>query len=292
MVKKKSPLEPTARRKRAYELDGMSTLQAPQDPLRQIEDQSLRDLSNEYRQLRVEEMIAKKRKQLDSSSPTSNIQTQKENLELLKTMMELQKMSQPKESPDKTLEYLNFFNTLMKQYQGSNAQPSFFDEYIKARELGIVGHSEPGEPNSFSVEMEKLRGERMLDSKRIDLELKKMSLKAEDGRNKIGMVASILSPVAAYTSGKMAEDMRKRGMDTANKFIHPGNPSPEAAILSSLQGETAEMQITCDCGFNKSMLVPVPPPSNLACPGCGKILTTGPPPSSNEEAEDEWRNEK
>ena len=291
MTKKKSPLEPPVRRKRAYELDGMTMIQAPQDPLRQIENQAISDLSNEYRQLRIEEMIQKKRKQLSASGIPANIQN-KENLDTIKTLLEIQKMSAPEKTPDRTLDYLKFFTDLLK----TQGQPiSFWDEYGKMRELGLIGHNDPGEPNKFSVEMEKLRGERMLTSKKIDLELQKMRLEQEDGRNKLGMLAQFLSPFVAIQGSRMADNMRLHGQNTANTVRNPGSDPAYNEFLKTtgiapetLQGETAEMQILCDCGYDKIMIVPNPPPPALACPGCGKILTTGPPPSTDEETEDNW----
>ncbi len=290
MARKKSPLEPSAgSRKRAYNMDGMTNISVAPDPLRQIENEAIRDLSNEYRQLRIEEMIAKKRKQLTGSTPSSNTQSQKEYLENYKIMMEIAKMNQPKDQPDKTLDYLAFFNTLIKQYQGST-QPSFFDEYIKARELGIFGSQESGEHNQFSVELEKIRGERMLTGKKFDLELHKMRLEAEAKQNTIGMLTQIAAPILAIAGGKMAVDMQEKGMDHAGKILKPGNPSQtgyqkfleKAGIVNpnSLQGETAEMKIMCNCGYDKMMLVPVPPPSTLTCPGCGATLLTGTQPGS------------
>ncbi len=290
MVKKKSPLEPSAGpRKRAYELPGMINIQGSTDPLRQIENEAIRDLSNEYRQLRIEEMIQKKRKQM-GGGPTSNAQVQQENLSIIKTVMDIAKMNQPPQSPDKTLDYLAFFNTLIKQYQGTS-QPSFFDEYIKARELGIFGSQESGEHNQFSVELEKIRGERMLTGKKFDLELHKMRLEAEAKQNTISMLTQIAAPLLAIAGGKMATEMQEKGMSHASRILKPGNPKSKseyqeffekARIIpsNSLQGETAEMKIMCTCGYDKMMLVPVPPPPTLTCPGCGATLLTGTQPGS------------
>jgi len=161
------------RRKRAYELDGLVPLRAParaQDQIGQIESQALTDLANEYRILRIEELISKKRGQI-AKGPSSDVQSQKNSLDLVKGVFEISEMIQGKKNPDQTLEYLKFYNQMM-QNQGS---PGFFQQYQQAKELGIVGHSE-GESNQFSVEMERLRGERMMESKKIDLELTKMRL--------------------------------------------------------------------------------------------------------------------
>ncbi|GAI86593.1 unnamed protein product, partial [marine sediment metagenome] len=49
MPKKKDPLASPGRRTRAYEMPNLLNVQSNQDPLRQIEDDALRDLSNEYK---------------------------------------------------------------------------------------------------------------------------------------------------------------------------------------------------------------------------------------------------
>ena len=295
--RKKSPLEPTPKRTRAYELPNLVNVQTPSDPIRQIENEAIRDLSNEYRTLRIEELIAKKKKQLTASVPTSNIQAQKENLEYIKTVMELSKMNQPKEGPDQTLEYLKFFNQMNLQNQQLNAPSSFFDQYLKAREMGIVGNPSTGEHNQFSVELEKLRSERMMSGKKIDLELHKMRLEQESNQGKIGMIGQIVAPFMAYSGAKLAEDMKARGADMGNRYRNSGNSQnalneflQEQGIINpnSLQGKTAEMKISCPCGYDKVLMVPLPPPAQISCPGCGKTLQTGPAPSGDEETREQW----
>ena len=78
MAIKKTPLAP--KRTRAYEIPGLVNVNVQSDPIREIENEALRDLSSEYRMLRVEEMIAKKRKQLGSSVPTSDNQNKENEL--------------------------------------------------------------------------------------------------------------------------------------------------------------------------------------------------------------------
>jgi len=293
MVRRKTPLEPTVRRKRSYTWGGFQT-QSPPDPLTQMETQNLKDLSTEFRTLRIEEMLQKKRKQMAASGPISNTQAQRENLAYFKTVMELAQMNQPKDQPDKTLEYLKFFNTVT---QGQGAPANFFDQYIKGRELGIFGQPSTGDSNPSDVEIEKLRGERMLDSKRIDLELHKLRLERESDQGKISMLGQIVAPFMAYSGAKVAEDMKARGADMGNRYRNPGNSQnalneflQEQGIINpnSLQGKTAEMKISCPCGYDKVLMVPLPPPAQISCPGCGKTLQTGPAPSGDEETREQW----
>lgn len=294
MPRKKSPLTPPVSRRRAYELPNLVRVNVPQDPITEIENQNLRDLSNEYRVLRLEEMLSKKRQQI-SKGPTSGIQGQRDILETFKVFSEIQKINKPSEGVDKTLEYLKFFNTMM-QGQGS---PGFFEQYARAKELGIMHDSDPGNPNKFSVEMEKLRGERMLTAKKIDLELTKLRLEQANGQDKLAMLANFLSPFVAIQGNKMADGMRVAGRDMAGRWGNPNNPGDpaynkfleEAGFVkpSSLQGETAEMRVACDCGYDKTLIVPVPPPASISCPGCKKTLLTGPQPGTGDEEGAEWR---
>ncbi len=294
MPKKKSPLEPRVRRKRAYELPNLINVNTPPDPIRQIENEAIRDLSNEYRQLRIEEMIAKKKKQLTASGSPSNIQAQRENLEYFKTVMELSKMNQPKEGPDRTLDYLKFFHTVT---QNQGAPANFFGQYIKGRELGIFGQPSTGNSNTSDVEIEKLRGERMLSGKKIDLELHKMKLEQENGREKMGILAQILSPFVAFSGAQMADQMKRTGQNMAANMRNPGKPNAyqdflqETGIVSpgALSGDTAKLQFECSCGFSDALLVPMPVPASVSCPNCGQQLSTGPPQISDAEVSTQWQ---
>ncbi len=285
MVKRKTPLEPTSRRKRTYELPNLLNVRVQPDPLREIETQIFRDLSDEYRALKIETMIEATRKRLDKSAPASNIHLQKENLEYFKTVMDLAKMNQPKDQPDRTLEYLKFFNTVT---QNQGAPPNFFDQYIKGRELGIFGQPSTGDSNTSDVEIEKLRGERMLNSKRLDLELTKLRLEQDAKRDTLGMVGQFLAPFVAFGGGKLAEDMQARGMRAGAGMHNLGNPS-QGILPNSLQGQTAELHFKCTCGYDKVLVVPSPPPPQITCPGCGESLNTGPPPLGDLETSAQWR---
>jgi hypothetical protein len=85
----------------------------------------------------------------------------------------------------------------------------------------------------------------------------------------------------------LLRDLRARatGQDMAANWRNPSNPGNPTAYQefleregfvspSSLQGETAEMRVACDCGYDRVLIVPVPPPARLSCPGCGTTLNT------------------
>lgn len=300
MPRKKSPLEPTVRRKRAYEMGGLSNVQPAPDPIRAIENEALRDLSNEYRMLRIEEMISKKKKQLTNvPNPSSNIQLQKANLDMFKTMMDIAKSSQPAQGPDKSIEYAKLiasvYGDMMKNQ--SKGGPSFFESmlmdptlYARAQNLGVFsGQGGEKDQNQFSVEIEKLRGERDMQNRKFDLELQKSRLDAENGRFKLETVIRALSPFMAIYGDGLANKARDVGRATLGN-----KPSPQSHGPNPYAGneELAEVNIVCDCGYNKALLLPNPPPSEVACPNCRKLLNVGSSIPTEEEIVNEWRNEE
>ena len=306
MPKKKNPLEPTPRRTRAYELPNLVNVRGTQDPIRDIENEALRDLSNDYRRLRIEEMIQKKRAQLEKSSPSSDISMQKQNLDIVGSIVKIAKELSPSSGKDQTLEYLRFFNEITQNQGGKGS--SFFESmvqdpalYQRTQEIFSGGRS--GTTNTSDIEIEKLRGERMLSGKKIDLEIFKMRLENELRASNMGIIANILGPILSLGGAQVARTMQQKGMEMGQGHLNPGAPASSQDSLrgilqgaglikpDSLQGQTGEMLIKCYCGYNKIMLVPDPPPKILNCPGCGQPLETsvGIPSITDEEAGAQWK---
>ncbi len=298
MPRKKSPLEPTVRRKRAYELGGLTNVQAAPDPIRDIENEAIRDLSNEYRMLRIEEMITKKKRQLGAiANPSSNIQLQKDNLALFKGMIDIAKSAQPASGPDKSIEFAKLITTIYGEIikNQNRGSPSFFENllmdpnlYNRAQSLGIFGNRGEGKDmNAFSVEIEKLRGERDLQNRRFDLEIQKSRLQHEDSRYKMDLALRAIGPMLNIAGNSLAKDAYATGRNIAGHI----NPNQTQAQNSYASGELATIEIVCDCGFSKSMLLPDPPPGQVPCPGCGTLLNVGTEIPSDEESASVWRNE-
>jgi len=298
MARKKSPLEPTVRRKRAYEIGGLSNVQQAPDPIREIESEALRDLSNEYRLLRIEELISKKKRQLGGiANPSSNIQLQQQNLALFKGMIDIAKSAQPAAGPDKSIEFAKLITTIYGEIMKNQnrGSPSFFENiltdpnlYNRAQSLGIFGNrGEGANMNTFSVEIEKLRGDRDLQNRKFDLELQKSRLQHEDSRYKTEMVLRALGPIMQIAGNSLARDSYAMGKNVLNRAGNPGahnsNPNPYAT------GELATVEIICDCGFNDKMLLPNPPPAQVSCPGCSKVLNVGSEIPTESETVDAWR---
>ncbi|MBA7625573.1 hypothetical protein ES703_33004 [subsurface metagenome] len=300
--------EPTVRRKRAYELPnlirGQGNIQRSPDQFSELQDQNLRDLAGEYKVLRIEEMLQKKRNQLSKGDSSSDSNLQKGNLDLVTSIFKLVKEAQPQQSKDDTLAYVTLFKDLMLestkiQNQGGRG-PSFFESIITdptlyERTKDIFSSGKTGDTNKSDIEIERLRGEREMSGRKMDLEIKKLGLEAEERHQRLAIIMNGLSPILTLFGAKTAEDMRQRGMDMGRQLHNP-NPSPENTLLSNLmgepgnlQGQTGKLEIRCDCGFSESMLVPIPPPQSIACPNCGKKLLTGPQPGTGDEEDAEWK---
>ncbi len=299
--RKKSPLEPTPKRMRAYEMPNLVNVRVQPDPIREIENEAMRDLSNEYRQLRVEEMIAKKRKQLAKTSPSDDTDMQKKNLDIIEGVIKVAKELQPQAGKDETLEYVKLIKeVLMESTKNQPGRgPSFFESIISdpnlyQRAQDIFGRGKTGETNSSDIEIEKLRGERDSNNRKWDLELRKLQLQNEDRRGNMEMIAGILGPVLAAGGAQLAQNMNQTGMDMGSRMRNPGNPAPGSVYQellkdAGLQGETGELHFKCTCGYDKVMVVPVPIPAQISCPGCGQSLNTGPPQLSDLETAAKWR---
>lgn len=301
MVKRKTPLEPAPRRQRAYEIPNLVNIQVPIDPIREIEREALADLSSEYRQLRVESMIQAKRKQLEKSSPSSDTSLQKQNLDIIEGVIKVAKELQPQAGKDETLEYVKLIKEVLMEStknQGGRG-PSFFESIISdpnlyQRAQDIFGRGKTGETNSSDIEIEKLRGERDNNNRKWELELHKLRLENELRRENLGMIAQVLGPLLAVGGSQLAQSMHNVGSDMAQGQINRGNPTPgsvyqELLKEAGLQGETGELHFKCTCGYDKVMVVPVPIPAQISCPGCGERLNTGPPPLGDLESASQWR---
>ena len=305
MVKKRSPLEPSIKRRRSYTWGGFPTPYS-QDPLTKIENQALSDLSNEYRTLRIEEMITKKKRQLEKSSPSSELSMQKQNLDIVGSIVKIAKEISPTSGTDQTLEYLKFFNTVIQNQGGKG--PSFFENMISdpllyQRTQDIFSRGRTGETNKSDIEIERLRSERNMNNRKYDLELHKLRLETELRQNNLGLIAQILGPILAVGGNQIAQTMRNSGMELGQRARDPGNPASqnayqkflqEAGIVTpgALSGDTAKLQFNCSCGFNEALLVPMPPPLSLSCPNCGQQLLTGPPAIGDAEVSEQWKDQR
>jgi len=148
--------------------------------------------------------------------------------------------------------------------------------FSRAKEIGMFGNREPrtGSTN-IDLEIEKLRGERELSIKKLDLEWRKTSLEndAKDKREdrRTDAVLTALAPISAVFAGPVNQRMRHFGQQQATSYVPPVVMSPpDNNIL-----------IRCSCGYEGPMTFPGPPPDTINCPTCGQKLVVGGIPSDS-----------
>ncbi len=94
------------------------------------------------------------------------------------------------------------------------------------------------------------------------------------------------SPLATLAGNAIAKDAYATGKNIVQRGQNPVGHGPNPYT----SGELAEIEVTCDCGYAKTFLLPNPPPSQVQCPGCGKRLNVGTEVPTDEESASLWRN--
>lgn len=196
----------------------------------------------------------------------------------------------PKEKASNATELLKIFKDLVTDsvktpmqelVKNMQPQPSAFEQIIMnpemrsaAKEMGMFGGSEPKTGStSIDLEIEKLRGERQLEMKKLDLSWRKTTLETEakersEGRRNDNLLAA-LSPLTALFAGPIDRRMRQLGQQQAATHIPPmGTPPLDNQIM-----------IQCSCGHLGPITFEGPPPNRINCPSCGLELNVGDAPS-------------
>lgn len=155
-------------------------------------------------------------------------------------------------------------------------QSGFFEQMVKdpalfsrIKELGLFGHPAAGPTGNIALEIERLRGERELGMKKLELEWKKAELQRQAEDRRADTLLTALTPMAALFAGPVDAKMRGLGQRTATGT--PAPPTPTGA--PNPKGLPA--QIACSCGYEGTIKVPSPPPQTLTCPKCGQELLPG-----------------
>jgi len=208
----------------------------------------------------------------------------------LKTGIDLVKSVSPADKPSNATELLKIFSNLVEKSmvkpieelaKNMQAQPSAFEQILmnpemfsRAKEIGMFGSNEPrtGSTN-VDLEIEKLRGERQLEIKKLDLQWRKTTLetaakeRSEERRNDNLLAA--LSPLSALFAGPIDRRMRQLGQHQASTHVPPmGTPPLDNQIM-----------IQCSCGHLGPITFEGPPPDRINCPRCGLELNVGDAPS-------------
>jgi len=170
-------------------------------------------------------------------------------------------------------------NPVLSAIEKNQPQQSAFEQILmnpemfsRAKEIGMFGNREPrtGSTN-VDLEIEKMRGERELSIKKLDLEWRKSLLESEAKDKRTDAVLTALAPLSAVFAGPVNQRMRQFGQQQASSYT-PENISPPGNTIL----------IRCSCGYQGPMSFPGPPPDIIKCPSCGQDLVVGGVPSGGE----------
>jgi len=199
----------------------------------------------------------------------------------------------PKEKASNATEVLKLFKDLVTDSvrkpmedlaKKMEPQQSAFEQILmnpemfsRAKEIGMFGSREPrtGSTN-IDLEIEKMRGERELQIKQLDLSWRKSLLETEAKDRRTDSILAALGPLSALAAGPVAQRMQSLGQQQGAthmppSVMHRGAPPIGTTIL-----------LRCSCGYEGPMNFPGQVPNLIPCPKCGQeLLVGGTPPGEN-----------
>ena len=192
----------------------------------------------------------------------------------------------PKQDEDSTIKFLTLMkdivvegvrNPVLQAIEKAQPQPSAFEQIIMNPELftrftGLMGGGK-GSTN-IDLEIEKLRGERDLNNRKLDLQWRKDLLDIEAKDKQTDRILATLTPLATLLAGPVAQRMGKLGEQQAITHI-PQNPTPPTALQASIPPTETTILIKCSCGYEGSETFTGPQPSTIKCPHCNQELVIG-----------------
>jgi len=212
-----------------------------------------------------------------------------------KTGIDVMKSVIPKEKPSNATELLKIFRDLVTDsvrrpmeelVKNMQPQKSAFEQILmnpemfsRAKDIGMFGSREPrtGSTN-IDLEIEKMRGERELQIKQLDLSWRKSLLETEAKDRRTDSILSALGPLSTMFAGPVSQRMQQLGEQQGTAHMPPATiPNVTTAPPT---GTT--ILIKCNCGFEGPMNFPGVPPSVIKCPQCDQeLLMGGTPPGEN-----------
>jgi len=164
--------------------------------------------------------------------------------------------------------------TKQLQPQQNTFEQMILNPEIYSRMKTIFGSSEPkaGSTN-IDFEIEKLRGERELSLKKMDLEWQKSMLEMQAKERRTDTIMQALTPMSALFANPVNERMRELGRKTAS------NPNPNY-VPPTIPDNILRIQCAA-CGYDETKTFKGPPPPKITCPGCGAELLIGGPQTGN-----------
>jgi len=175
---------------------------------------------------------------------------------------------------------------ILQALKDSQPQPGVFEQILtnpdlfsRAKEIGMFGGNEPktGSTN-IDLEIEKLRGERSLQIKKLDLDWRKSLLESEAKDRRSDNIMAALAPISALFAGPVSQRMQQFGQQQASTHNPAGMP-PRATPM------TNTILIRCSCGYQGPLSFQGPPPDRVNCPSCGLELLVGGAPDAGKPEE-------
>ena len=194
---------------------------------------------------------------------------------------------QSKEKPSNATELLKIFSGLVEKSmvkpmedltKNMTAQPSAFEQILmnpemfsRAKEIGMFGGKEStGASTHIDLEIEKMRGERELQIKHLDLEWRKSLMEVEAKDRRTDSILSALAPLSALFAGPVSQRMEQLGQSSVATH---GTPPATQTATPPPDGSTVLLK--CTCGHEETLSFPGNPPEILKCSACGQELRIG-----------------
>jgi len=205
-----------------------------------------------------------------------------------KTGIDVMKSVIPKEKPSNATELLKIFRDLVtdsvrrpmeelvKQMQ---PQKSAFEQILmnpemfsRAKEIGMFGsrESRTGSTN-IDLEIEKLRGERELQIKQLDLSWRKSLLEIDAKDRRTDSILAALGPLGTMFAGPVSQRMQQLGEQQGATHI----PLATTPNVTTAPPTGTTILIKCSCGFEGPLNFPGAVPAIIKCPECSQELVVG-----------------
>jgi len=205
--------------------------------------------------------------------------------------IEISKAVSPQQSEDSTLKFMTLMkdlviegvrNPVMQALRENQPQQGVFDQiftrpevYNRFKELGMFGGGSTAK-NSFDLDLERLRGDRELEGRKFELQMRKMILESDAKERRTDRMLSLIPGLSALFAGPIDDKMRQMGRETGINpqptYHQTPNPVPAPA--------TTILEINCTkCGHTEEKNLTGPVPETIACPECGNVmgLSSNPP---------------
>ena len=143
------------------------------------------------------------------------------------------------------------------------------------KESGMFGGGSGAATSNIDLDIEKIRGERMMMMRKWELEAQKDAWTRDAEDRRTDTLLTLFAPFAGAIAGVGSQRMKELGQQQAAAH-NPTSPhsSPPAAAPQQM------VQLRCACGYQGKLPLTDPPPEEIVCPECKQklIVTTPKPP--------------